>query len=296
MTAKAVLSAKAVASAKFSRKRIIQESVPADVTRAKATAWLDLISPLTEWAGLKGDELRQKRVQLRLQREDVLTRIAEKCTKRLGLRPPNSVPVPNKFFVPFLEQASLEDPDSSLVDMWANLFVSASENFESYHTHFVSIISRLSHKQAEIFATIADAESEHDLEFSLDNIETYYRQYRIKRRILEVFKKLTTITSSMDDFCQFIHDQMDLPGLAIVHASAENRKTKEYFDIMFDYMFFEDSDAVDYSILEADGLISYVDTDFFGVGKWDLLLLYYHLTPLGFHFAKACKIITGPSC
>ena len=91
MTAKAVLSAKAVASAKFTRKRIIQESVPADVTRAKATARLDLISPLTEWAGLKGDELRQKRVQLRLQREDVLTRIGEKCTKRLGLRPPNEL-------------------------------------------------------------------------------------------------------------------------------------------------------------------------------------------------------------
>src|SRR3984893_3353466 len=69
--------------------------------------------------------------------------------------------------------------------------------------------------------------------------------------------------SSMDDFCQFIHDQMNLPGLAIVHASAENRKTKEYFDILFDYMFFEDADAVDYSILEANGLISYVDTDFF---------------------------------
>ena len=47
MTAKAVLSAKAVASAKFTRKRIIQESVPADATRAEATAWLDLISPLT---------------------------------------------------------------------------------------------------------------------------------------------------------------------------------------------------------------------------------------------------------
>jgi hypothetical protein len=296
MTAKAVLSAKAVASAKFTRKRIIQESVPADVTRARATAWLDVISPLTEWAGLKGDELRHKRVQLRLQREDVLTRIAEKCTKRLGLRPPNSVPVPNKFLVPFLEQASLEDPDSSLVDMWANLFVSASEDFESYHTHFVSIISRLSHKQAEIFATIADAESEHDLELSVDNIEAYYRQHRIKRRVLEAFKQLTAIPSSMDDFCQFIHDHMDLPGLAIVHASAENRKTKQYFDITLDYMFFEDADAVDYSILEANGLISYVDTDFFGVGKWDLLLLYYHLTPLGFHFAKACKIITGPSC
>ena len=106
MTAKAVLSAKAVASAKFTRKRIIQESVPADVTRAKANARLDLISPLTEWAGLKGDELRQKRVQLRLQREDVLTRIGEKCTKRLGLRPPNSAPVPNKFLARWLREGA----------------------------------------------------------------------------------------------------------------------------------------------------------------------------------------------
>jgi hypothetical protein len=246
VTAKGVLSAKAVASAKFTRKRIIREAVPADVTRAKATAWLDLISPLTEWAGLKGDELRHKRVQLRLEREDVLTRIAEKCTNRLGLRPPNAVPVPNKFLVPFLEQASLEDPDSSLVDMWANLFVSASEKFESYHTHFVSIISRLSNKQAEIFAKIADAESEHNLELSLDQIDAYYRQHRIKRQISDAFKRLKTIPSSTDDFCQFIIDIMDIRGLVIIHGSTENRETKEYFDIIFDYIFYKDADAVDF--------------------------------------------------
>src|SRR6266567_3089259 len=51
------------------------QQVPADVTRAKAGAWLDLISPLTEWAGLKGDALRHKREMLRVQREDVLAEI-----------------------------------------------------------------------------------------------------------------------------------------------------------------------------------------------------------------------------
>jgi hypothetical protein len=45
----------AVAKATYTRKRTITEVIPPDVTRAKASDWLDLISPLTEWAGLKGD-------------------------------------------------------------------------------------------------------------------------------------------------------------------------------------------------------------------------------------------------
>ncbi|HWA48884.1 MAG TPA: hypothetical protein VG742_11450, partial [Dongiaceae bacterium] len=47
-----------VVSARYSRNHSIKETIPADVTRAKTGAWLDLISPFTEWAGLKGDELR----------------------------------------------------------------------------------------------------------------------------------------------------------------------------------------------------------------------------------------------
>jgi hypothetical protein len=54
----------ATAKASYVRKKKIMEVVPPDVTRAKTGAWLDLISPLTEWAGLKGDELRFKRTRL----------------------------------------------------------------------------------------------------------------------------------------------------------------------------------------------------------------------------------------
>src|SRR5215468_8206172 len=141
-TAKAEVTAKAV----IQRKKTVSEIIPLDVTRAKNSAWLDLISPLTEWAGLKGDELRFKRTQLRLQREDVLSKIVESARDKIKDPSQNEKPIPNKFLVPFLEQASLEDPDSSLVDMWASLLASAAKTYSSHHIHFVSIISHLSPK------------------------------------------------------------------------------------------------------------------------------------------------------
>jgi hypothetical protein len=100
----------AIAKASYVRKKTTTETI--NVTRAKTSAWLDLISPLTEWAGLKGDELRSKRILLRLQREDILDEIVERARKKLGNLAALK-PIPNKFLVPFLEQASLEDPESS---------------------------------------------------------------------------------------------------------------------------------------------------------------------------------------
>jgi hypothetical protein len=40
----------ATASYEISKK--VTQEIPEDVTRARSWAWLDLISPLTEWAGL----------------------------------------------------------------------------------------------------------------------------------------------------------------------------------------------------------------------------------------------------
>lgn len=73
----------AIAKASYARTKTTTETIPPDVTRAKIGAWLDLISPLTEWAGLKGDELRHKRILLRLQREDILDEIVNRARKKL---------------------------------------------------------------------------------------------------------------------------------------------------------------------------------------------------------------------
>jgi hypothetical protein len=75
--AEATAKAELVARATYQRKHSTTEVIPPDVTRAKAIRWLDLISPITEWAGLKGDALRHQRQQLRIQQDIALEQLAE---------------------------------------------------------------------------------------------------------------------------------------------------------------------------------------------------------------------------
>lgn len=120
--AKASAKAEAVVKASYQRKRITTEIIPPDVTRAKAGAWLTLISPITEWAGLKGDALRHKRAQLRLQQEASLEALAEAIQKRME-RETVVQPLPSKILVPAIEAVSLEDANSPLIEWWADLLV-----------------------------------------------------------------------------------------------------------------------------------------------------------------------------
>ena len=100
----------AVAKASYSRKRTITEVIPPDVTRAKTGAWLDLISPLTEWAGLKGDQLRAKRMQLRLQREDALSEIVARARAEISAASKPTKTIPNKFLIPFSNRPLWRSP------------------------------------------------------------------------------------------------------------------------------------------------------------------------------------------
>jgi hypothetical protein len=281
----------AIAKASYARKKTTTETIPPDVTRAKASAWLDLISPLTEWAGLKGDELRSKRALLRLQREDILDAIVTRARKKIGNLAHLNKPIPNKFLVPFLEQASLEEPESSLIDMWASLLSSAAQNFSSHHTHFVSIISRLSAKQGLILKSIIGTESAHDLDLAMDNLREYgvFQSYHIRKEIERVASKLTERTN--DAFFAEIEQLFNHPAIEVVHVGAENLATKDYFTLVFSYNTYKDDDEVDYAILEAVGLIKRVEIDFFDVSDWAISTIYYLLTDLGFHFAVACGIV-----
>jgi len=77
IAAKAIARVEAVAKASYQRKRTTTEIIPPDVSRAKAGAWLTLLSPITEWAGLKGDALNFQWRLLRIQQEDTLLRVAQ---------------------------------------------------------------------------------------------------------------------------------------------------------------------------------------------------------------------------
>ena len=108
----------------YERKTDVTIEQPEDVTRAKAFAWLDVISPITQWAGLKGDTLRHKRDLLRLEREESLYEVSQKLREKLEGK--TITPIPTKQLIPALEKASLEAPNSEFIERWANLLASAA--------------------------------------------------------------------------------------------------------------------------------------------------------------------------
>lgn len=290
VSATATAKIEAVAKASYVRKRTTTEVIPPDVTRAKSSAWLDLISPITEWAGLKGDALRFQRTQLRLQREDVLAEIVSRARGKIENIEQINKPIPNKFLVPFLEQASLENPASSLIDMWSSLLAAAAENFSSHHTHFVSIIAQLSPKQGVLLKSLVGTDSADELENSMDHVRTVFQSHEIRRAIE---REIQNSGGTDNDLSNALEAFFNAVGISVVHVSAENLLTKAYYEISMDlpYYVYTDEDEVDYSILEAVGLIRRVETGFFNALNYDVSVVYYHLSDLGFYFCKACGIV-----
>lgn len=136
----------------YTRKTEVSIQQPEDVTRAKASAWLDILSPITQWAGLKGDLLQHKRQMLRLEQEATLSILADRVRHKLDGQ--TVTPVPAKQLVPILEMASLEDPESELIENWANLLSSAALTPGDEVRICATILNELSPADAQLLQKI----------------------------------------------------------------------------------------------------------------------------------------------
>jgi hypothetical protein len=136
---KADLSAKAELSARAELKG----EIPPDVIRKGSNVLWDLLSPLTERAGLRGD-------QLRLQRQDVLVEIAKRARELAAIEQIPLNPLPNKLMVPLLEKASLEDLEGEMLDRWARLMLSAAQEYDAVLLTYVDILSRFGQREARL--------------------------------------------------------------------------------------------------------------------------------------------------
>lgn len=95
-----------------------------------------------------------RKSQIRLQREDVLIDVAKRARAQLETEGGEAAPVPNKFFIPFLEKASLEDPASLLIEAWANLLVEASKNYDPKLSVYADILSKIGGADAEFLTKV----------------------------------------------------------------------------------------------------------------------------------------------
>jgi hypothetical protein len=286
-------SARIAAIAKYEVRKSIKEVVPEDVTHAKAGAWLTLISPITQWAGLKGDELAYKRTLLRLQQEETLLEIAKRAKSRISaLESPG--PIPNKFMVPFLEKASLEEEDSTLVDLWAGLLVSAAEDYKPHYIHFSNIISQISARQAGVFSDLIGTGRASDLEASMDSLFIDYDSEFLKTYLTKSFTQKSPPATTAEDANNFIDEALNLVGTDIKHVELTDSEDDSYFvSGTTSSSTYTDDLETDYAILSAIGLIRYVDTGLIKLGeRWIVKVFFYCVTPLGREFAKACGVVS----
>jgi hypothetical protein len=139
-------------TASYTRKRTTTEVIPADVTRAKAGSWLDVISPITEWAGLRGDALRYQREQLRIRQEAALEQLALYVREAVAGKT-IAFPLPPKIVIPALEGASLEQPDSPLLQWWGRLLASGATR-APIRPYLIDLMSKIGPQEAVLLESL----------------------------------------------------------------------------------------------------------------------------------------------
>lgn len=186
------------------------------------------------------------------------------------------------------------------MELWANLLLSAVENYDPRQLHFVNIISQMSSRQAKLFETVIGTDAERELELGWDRIEWYLQSNRIKEYITTMLKETITIpetaelnlTKTIEKLSDICGQWLNSLGVEFVYGDVGSyRDRTEMREIECNWTNYEDEDEIDYEILASLGLIERVDTGFMLVDKFEFTLKYYHITPLGVSFAKACKIV-----
>jgi hypothetical protein len=293
--AKAVAKIEASAKASFQRKKNITEVIPPDVIRAKAGAWLDLISPVTQWAGLKGDALKYQRSLLRIQQEEVLLRIAQSVRNKLANQT-NIKPIPPKILVPALEKASIEDvADDVMIERWANLLASAAQEV-GIQPRFVGILDELAGTQAECLERLAfnrylDSIFP-DADFEDSFIE--FAEYNIRRSFERAINASLSADANPNSAIEMTVRGFSRPGVSLALTVINDLGGDMWeYDSVAETGIREEADM---SILESLGLVRYVVIEFNvplekrRIKKmFEVSAYYHHLTQLDVDFCKVCS-------
>ncbi|WP_417483029.1 Abi-alpha family protein [Maricaulis sp.] len=107
-------------------------------------AVVDTFSPATEVLGALGDAVRLGRVEMAAR----ITVRAKQIADANGLR---LLAPPLKFLVPYYERASLEEDDTELTELWAQLLVSSGSDPRNARPIYVDILSKMSASAALVF-------------------------------------------------------------------------------------------------------------------------------------------------
>lgn len=239
----------------------INVSLPKEITGELANFVGRILGPLGDTADLLSDKIRFVRYQSALK----VMRLAKEMAEAADLEPKQ---VPLKFLVPFLEQCSLEDEDSELIERWAKLLVSAVTEHDPYHSAFVDILSQIGPNEANLLKHIW------------------------KRRKDEGFDKLKALltiygedTGSYYGSKAISLDEWERDGFLIMAGSSISKHNEQTTEL-------RENNIKSLSILERQNLIK-IKAASGKHSKTDMQVFVVNaaLTPLGYDFVSACEEI-----
>ena len=245
----------------------------------------DLLSPITETAGLLGDAVGLPRDWLRHHRELMVEKRLRAALDRAHERNLQIGRAPVKFIVGWTEGVSLEDDRSELNELWENLLIKAVTSYEDYLGMFIDILRRFGGSEVSVLRTLA--EKDEDLNFS--NHPRYEKRVKVAQFPADVFDSLP---SDIEDawrviegkFGELARVDMLLVGAAFESDQIRVTRPIEYYE----------RNSLAFDVLSAGRLIGleYVVSGSPENGEDNeynvVRILAAFLTDLGREFVRAC--------
>ncbi len=164
----------------------------------------DLVSPITQAAGLLGDKIEQRR--------RTLAEISDRARAAVEASGKKTKALPPKFLVPILEKASLEDLDNQkMIDMWANLLATAVTDEVEMLAQYGAVLSEITSDQVHILEQMLSLSDERPTEGGI-LIDNYI--------ILNASGFPATIdrlanAADANALCSQLLDELDVNGIAV---------------------------------------------------------------------------------
>lgn len=269
----AYLPVKVDIGAKASFEAKVSTEIPSASSGRLLDALTDIIRPFSEGRGLRAD-------QLRLQREEVLIKVARLARQRIDVENRVIEPIPTKTLIPLLEKASLENVDDDyMIERWANLMASAT-NKQKVNPKFVGILSDLTTEQAKLLEEIFFKPALEDK--SLDGIICDLDEHHLKGFFDE---KLSTQINPMQSLLDSLKYLLSTRGYELEQISMSSKGRRPIYPDKTYYIKMDH--ATDLQILLSLNLLEkkrFTHT----LSKYDYSVSYYQITALGLALLRLC--------
>lgn len=229
-----------------------------------------LLGPVAEAADFLSDKIRF----MRWKSAQRTLELAEEIAFDRGIEIKE---VPVKFLVPFLEKCSLEEENSELVKKWAELLATAISEYDNKLISYADILAQLGPGEVKLLEEMWDKTDPMKMGNAL-HMAAMYGRFDSSNKLLDFHNFKTEPNSEVDSDGRSI-----MCGVIAVRKEGEENFLMQTGSYLHDYKEFT---------LERLGLVRVMADQTRLDEDHDSFILKSQLTPLGYHFVKACRGVT----